>query len=157
MSTGLRTKGSPVQFPVRAHAWVAGQVPSWGRARGNLWMYLLHIGVCLPLCPSIPSPKTKIKKNFKIWAKKGGADTVPLKDMGTFSFEHSSVSPLSQPSSKALDLRGYFKTACKHPVSHQVCLNKPGVTTDQGNSSASENMATDFLSLPLGGSSQRNF
>ena len=27
---GLRTKGSPVRFPVRAHAWVAGQVPSGG-------------------------------------------------------------------------------------------------------------------------------
>ena len=24
-----------VQFPVRAHAWVAGQVPSLGCARGN--------------------------------------------------------------------------------------------------------------------------
>ena len=32
---GLRTKGSLVQFPVRAHAWVAGQVPSWGCVRGN--------------------------------------------------------------------------------------------------------------------------
>ena len=27
LSTGLRTKGSPVQFPGRAYAWVAGQVP----------------------------------------------------------------------------------------------------------------------------------
>ena len=27
-SAGLQIKGSPVQFPVRAHAWVAGQVPS---------------------------------------------------------------------------------------------------------------------------------
>ena len=26
-STGLGNKGSPVQFPVRAHAWVSGQVP----------------------------------------------------------------------------------------------------------------------------------
>ena len=25
MSAGLWTKGSPVRFPVRAHAWVAGQ------------------------------------------------------------------------------------------------------------------------------------
>ena len=30
LSTGLRAKGSLVQFPVRAHAWVAGQVPRWG-------------------------------------------------------------------------------------------------------------------------------
>ena len=28
LSTSLRTKGSPVQFPVRAHAWVVGQVRS---------------------------------------------------------------------------------------------------------------------------------
>ena len=27
---GLRTKGSLVRFPVRAYAWVAGQVPGWG-------------------------------------------------------------------------------------------------------------------------------
>ena len=32
---GLRTKGSPVQFPVRSHAWVTGQVPSRGYSRGN--------------------------------------------------------------------------------------------------------------------------
>ena len=30
LSAGLQTKGSPVRFPVRAHAWVAGQVPSEG-------------------------------------------------------------------------------------------------------------------------------
>ena len=30
LSAGLQTKGSPVGFPVRAHAWVAGQVPSGG-------------------------------------------------------------------------------------------------------------------------------
>ena len=28
LSAGLQTKGSPVRFLVRAHAWVAGQVPS---------------------------------------------------------------------------------------------------------------------------------
>ena len=27
---GLQTKGAPVLLPVGAHAWVAGQVPSWG-------------------------------------------------------------------------------------------------------------------------------
>ena len=30
LSTCLRTTGSLVQFPVRAHAWVVGQVPSGG-------------------------------------------------------------------------------------------------------------------------------
>ena len=38
-----------VRFPVRAHAWVAGQVPIWGRARGNQSMYFSHINVSLPL------------------------------------------------------------------------------------------------------------
>ena len=28
IAQGLRTKGSPVQFPVRAHAWVASRGPS---------------------------------------------------------------------------------------------------------------------------------
>ena len=35
LSAGLRTKGSPVWFPVRAHAWVAGQVPSGGAQEAN--------------------------------------------------------------------------------------------------------------------------
>ena len=30
MEHRLQTKGSPVRFPVRAYAWVAGQVPSGG-------------------------------------------------------------------------------------------------------------------------------
>ena len=30
LSAGLQTQGSPVGFPVRAHAWVAGQVPNRG-------------------------------------------------------------------------------------------------------------------------------
>ena len=34
LSADLRTKGSLVRFPVRAHAWVSGQVPSWGCIRG---------------------------------------------------------------------------------------------------------------------------
>ena len=50
---GLRTKGSPVQFPVRVHAWVAGQVPSRGRVRGN------HILIFLSL--SFPFPLSKNK------------------------------------------------------------------------------------------------
>ena len=39
---GLWTKGSLVRFPVRAHAWVAGQVLGWGHVRGNhTLMFLL--------------------------------------------------------------------------------------------------------------------
>ena len=45
--------------PDRAHAWVTGQVPSWGRVRGNRLMFFLHIGVSLLL--SFPSPLSENK------------------------------------------------------------------------------------------------
>ena len=35
LSASLRTKRSPVPFPVRADAWVAGQIPSEECVRGN--------------------------------------------------------------------------------------------------------------------------
>ena len=53
---GLWTKRSPVQFPVRAHAWVVGQVPSGGQVRGN------HTLIFLSLSFSLPSPLSKNKK-----------------------------------------------------------------------------------------------
>ena len=40
-------RGSLVQSPVRAYAWVVGQVPSWLCAKGNWSMYLSHIDVAL--------------------------------------------------------------------------------------------------------------
>ena len=52
LSAGLQTERLPVRFPVRAHAWVVGQVR--GHARGNQLMYLLHINVSLPF--SLPPP-----------------------------------------------------------------------------------------------------
>ena len=45
---GLQTKGLPVQFPVRSHAWVAGQVSSGGHMRDN------HTLIFLPLSFSLP-------------------------------------------------------------------------------------------------------
>ena len=40
-SAGLRTKALLVRFPVRAHAWVVGQVPRRSLVRGNhTWMFL---------------------------------------------------------------------------------------------------------------------
>ena len=51
----LQTKGSLVQFPVRAHAWVVGQVPSRGHVRGN------HTLIFLSLPFSLPSPFSKNK------------------------------------------------------------------------------------------------
>ena len=46
---GLRTKGSPVQFPVRAHAWAAGQVPNEGHVRGNHTLMFLSLSFSLLL------------------------------------------------------------------------------------------------------------
>ena len=46
---GLQTKGLPVQFPLRAHAWVVGQVPSTGRVRGNHTLIVLS-----SFSPSLP-------------------------------------------------------------------------------------------------------
>ena len=46
LSTSLWTKGLLVRFPVRARAWVAGQVPSWGCVKGD------HTSMFL----SLPSP-----------------------------------------------------------------------------------------------------
>ena len=55
LSTSLWTKGWPVRFPVRAHAWVVGQVPSRGRSRGN------HTLIFLSLSFSFPSSLSKNK------------------------------------------------------------------------------------------------
>ena len=46
-------KGSLVGFPVWAHAWVEGQIPSRGHSRGN------HTLVFLSLSFSLPSPLSK--------------------------------------------------------------------------------------------------
>ena len=56
LSTGLRTKGSLVWFPVRAHAWVVGQAPSRGRVRDS---YTSMCGWFLSLCISFPFPLSK--------------------------------------------------------------------------------------------------
>ena len=63
-SAGLQTKGSPVRFPVRTHAWVVGQVPSRGRARGN------HTLTFLSLSFSFPSPLSTNKINKTLKKKK---------------------------------------------------------------------------------------
>ena len=55
VSAHLRTKGSPVRFPVTAHAWVLGQVPSKGCLRGN------HTLMFLSLSFSLLSPISKNK------------------------------------------------------------------------------------------------
>ena len=65
LSASLPTEGSPVQLPVRAHAWVVGQVPRSRCARGNQSMYFSHINASLPLFLS-PFPSLKINEIFKI-------------------------------------------------------------------------------------------
>ena len=49
-STSLQSKGSLVRSQFRARAWVAGQVPHGGHARGN------HTLMFLSLSFSFPSP-----------------------------------------------------------------------------------------------------
>ena len=63
IESGLRTKGSMVQFVVRAHAWVAGQVSSTGYVRDN------HILVFLSLSfsSSTLSKNEYIKFFFLKW------------------------------------------------------------------------------------------
>ena len=56
LSASLRTQGPPVWFPVRAHAWVTGQVPSRGRSTSN------HTWIFLSLSFPLPSPLSKINK-----------------------------------------------------------------------------------------------
>ena len=51
----LRTKGSLVQFPVRAHAWVVGQVSSGGHLKGNHTLILPSLSFSLP--SSLPRNK----------------------------------------------------------------------------------------------------
>ena len=43
LSVVLRTKVSLVRFPIRAHSWVAGQVPSRRRVRGNHTLMFLSL------------------------------------------------------------------------------------------------------------------
>ena len=50
-------------IPVRAHAWVVGQVPGWGYATGNQSMFISHIDAFLPLFIP-PFPSLKINKIF---------------------------------------------------------------------------------------------
>ena len=56
LSADLRTTGLLVQFPVGAYAWVAGQVPSGERVRGN------HTLMFLSLSSPSPPPSLKINK-----------------------------------------------------------------------------------------------
>ena len=75
LSTSLWTKGSPVRFPVRAHAWVAGQVPSVRHMRGSYTLMFLSLYF------SSPSP---LSKNKKIKSLKKRLFFPSLNWLGTF-------------------------------------------------------------------------
>ena len=64
LSATLQTKGSPVRFPVRAHAWVAGQVPSRGGVGGNYTLIFLSLSPSLPLSPKISKYIKSLKRNY---------------------------------------------------------------------------------------------
>ena len=49
LSAGLQNKGWPIWFPVRTHAWVAGQVPSRGRTRETHWCFSPSLSPSLPV------------------------------------------------------------------------------------------------------------
>ena len=63
LSAGVWTKGSPVQFPVRASAWVVGQVLSRGRSRGNHTLMFLSLSFSLSLSKN-KQTKSLRKKNM---------------------------------------------------------------------------------------------
>ena len=81
LSAGLRSKGSPVQFqfPVKAHAWVAGKVPSRGHTRGN------HTDVALS-----PLSKNKVGFFFKFtnsWSLENSSSKTK-EDLACFVFSN---------------------------------------------------------------------
>ena len=59
LSASLQTEGLLVRFLVRAHAWVVGWVPGWGRTCEGL---LIIVSFPLSPCFSLPSPFSKNKK-----------------------------------------------------------------------------------------------
>ena len=60
LSSGRGTKGSLVQFSIRAHAWVVGQVCNWGHVRSQHGTLVDVIGVFLPVFLP-PSPLSENK------------------------------------------------------------------------------------------------
>ena len=48
LNTYPQAEGLSVRFPVRAHAWVVGQVPSAGSAKGNHTLMFLSLSFSLP-------------------------------------------------------------------------------------------------------------
>ena len=70
LSTGLQSKGSLVRFPVRAHAWVVGQIPSREHMRGNHTLMFLSLSFSLPsplkVNKILENKETFLKSSFKL-------------------------------------------------------------------------------------------
>ena len=63
----MRIKGSPVQFPVRAHAWVVGWATSRGHEGGNHTSGFFSLSPSLPLSLKInKTPQNKIKSYARV-------------------------------------------------------------------------------------------
>ena len=107
LSTGLRSKGWLVRFPVRAHAWVAGQVPSRGRARGN------HTLMFLSLCPSLPL-SLKISNKIFFLKKKQAVDGPSLEPLWT------PLLPWSGTSGQSLTLPGPWSPQQKNQAAGEL-------------------------------------
>ena len=71
LSAGLQTRGSRVRFPVRAHAWVVGQVPNGQCLRGNHTLMFLSLSFILPsISPKINKQTNKSNIFFlKVYKK----------------------------------------------------------------------------------------
>ena len=132
LSAGPRTERSLVWFPVRAHAWVAGQVPGWGRARGNQSFCFM---VFLSLSPSLPLSKNKYnlkEKNPKMKKFPGRhLEKSPPKRRGSYGPHPNPQSHRvsgKQPAENTLHLP-------ESPVaSSQACSPGPGPHSRPGNS-----------------------
>ena len=75
LSASLRTKQSPVRFSVRAHAWLAGQVPNRGRVRGNHTLIFLSLSSSFPFSLKRNNILKKIEEENSpsfVFGKKGG-------------------------------------------------------------------------------------
>ena len=69
LNAGLQTAGSLVRFLVKAHAWVVGQIPSLGCARGNHTLMFLSLSFSFIL--SLKRNKSLLKKLInKVFKKK---------------------------------------------------------------------------------------
>ena len=77
LSTGLQIKGSLVWFPVRAHAWIAGQVPRRGVCETLMFLFLSF---------SFPSPLSKNKYIKSLKKKKKTSVGNTSKDIDPYWF-----------------------------------------------------------------------